>query len=99
MAYFFSGVSREISSSVGLEVREENSVDYSFVPSTARIALYDDMLSSPRIVEVPPAETMDFIGALSIAPDGRQYPFLSYPPSDREFHPCGFSGDRGVRNG
>lgn len=40
-------------------------MDYSFVPSTARIALYDDMLSSPRIVEVPPAETMDFIGALS----------------------------------
>jgi Signal transduction histidine kinase len=40
-------------------------VDYSFVTSTARIALYDDMLSSPRIIEVPPAETMDFIGALS----------------------------------
>lgn len=40
-------------------------MDYSFVSNSARIALYDDMLSSPRIVEVPPASTMDFIGALS----------------------------------
>lgn len=40
-------------------------MDYSFVPSTARIALYDDLLSSPQIIEVPPAETMDFIGALA----------------------------------
>ena len=40
-------------------------MDYSFVTSTARIALYDDMLSSPRIVEIPPADTMDFIGQLS----------------------------------
>lgn len=40
-------------------------MDYSFVANTARIALYDDMLSSPRIVEVPPANTMDFIGELS----------------------------------
>lgn len=40
-------------------------MDYSFVANTARIALYDDMLSSPRIVEVPPANTMDFIGDLS----------------------------------
>lgn len=40
-------------------------VDYSFVTSTARIALYDDLLSSPRIVEVPPAETTDFIGRLA----------------------------------
>lgn len=40
-------------------------MDYSFVPNAARIALYDDMLSSPQIVEVPPAETADFIGKLA----------------------------------
>lgn len=33
--------------------------------SPARIALYDDMLSSPRIIDVNPAETGEFIGKLS----------------------------------
>lgn len=42
-------------------------MDYSFVPNMARIALYDDMLSTPRIVEIPPDETMNFIGSLSSA--------------------------------
>lgn len=40
-------------------------MDYSFVANAARIALYDDMLTTPRIVEVAPARTMDFIGELS----------------------------------
>ncbi|WP_241156050.1 MULTISPECIES: ATP-binding protein [unclassified Adlercreutzia] len=40
-------------------------MDYSFVPNAARIALYDDMLSSPQIIEVPPANTTNFIGELS----------------------------------
>lgn len=40
-------------------------IDYSFVDSSARIALYDDMLSSPRIIDVDPAETGEFIGKLS----------------------------------
>lgn len=40
-------------------------IDYSFVDSPARIALYDDMLSSPRIIDVEPAETGEFIGKLS----------------------------------
>lgn len=40
-------------------------MDYSYVPHSARVALYDDMLSSPRIIEVPPDETTNFIGALA----------------------------------
>lgn len=44
---------------------EKNKQDYSFVGSTARIALYDDFLSSPRIIEIPPAPTRDFIGNLA----------------------------------
>lgn len=40
-------------------------VDYSYVSTAARIALYDDLLSSPQVIEIPPAETTDFIGKLS----------------------------------
>ena len=39
--------------------------DYSFVDTTARIALYDDMKSAPRITEVSPAGTNDFIEKLT----------------------------------
>lgn len=39
--------------------------DLSFVSSIARIAIYDDFLSEPRILEVQPAPTIDFIGELA----------------------------------
>ena len=42
----------------------ENSNDIE-VTSAARIAVYDDFRSSPRIVEVEPEETRDFLGHLA----------------------------------
>lgn len=39
--------------------------NFSFVSSPARIAIYDDLKSSPRIVEIQPEETKSFIGKLS----------------------------------
>lgn len=39
--------------------------DFSFVNSPARIAIYDDLLSSPRIIDIQPDKTKDFIGALA----------------------------------
>ena len=42
----------------GIELSiETGNIDFAFVNSPARIALYDDMLSSPRIIDVKPAET------------------------------------------
>lgn len=39
--------------------------DYSFVDTTARVALYDDMKSAPRITKVSPAPTEEFIEHLT----------------------------------
>ena len=39
--------------------------DYSFVDATARVALYDDMKSAPRVIKVEPAPTNEFIEALT----------------------------------
>lgn len=39
--------------------------DYSYVNATARVALYDDMKSAPRIVKVEPAGTNEFIEQLT----------------------------------
>lgn len=36
-----------------------------YVNSPARIAVYDDLLSSPRIIDIPPNQTKDFIGSLA----------------------------------
>lgn len=44
---------------------EHNGFDYSYVPATARVALYDDMRSAPRITKVNPAPTNEFIEALT----------------------------------
>lgn len=43
----------------------QDSFDYSFVDATARVALYDDLKSAPRITEVHPAGTNDFIEKLT----------------------------------
>lgn len=39
--------------------------DYSYVHTTARIAVYDDLKAAPRIVEVQPAPTRDYIETLT----------------------------------
>lgn len=39
--------------------------DFSFVPNPARVALYDDMKSAPRITEVAPNETTQYIETLT----------------------------------
>ncbi|MCD8315843.1 MAG: ATP-binding protein [Eggerthellaceae bacterium] len=47
---------------------DENPYDYdfSYVRTKARIAIYDDLRSAPRIVEVQPAETSAFIENLTL---------------------------------
>ncbi len=45
---------------------ERNEIsDYSYVPSVARVAVYDDMRMAPRIFEVEPAPTADYIEHLA----------------------------------
>ena len=44
---------------------ESISVDYSFVTAVARIALYDDLRSAPRVTEIQPAETGAYIDGLA----------------------------------
>lgn len=39
--------------------------DYSYVDATARVALYDDLKSAPRVTKVPPAPTNEFIEQLT----------------------------------
>ncbi len=39
--------------------------DYAFVDSVARIALYDDLLSAPRMTEIQPDETAAFLETLA----------------------------------
>lgn len=43
----------------------EQSFDYSYVNATARIAVYDDMKSAPRIIKVEPDSTNEFIEHLT----------------------------------
>lgn len=45
----------------------QDTFDYSFVGTIARIARYDDFLSAPQITEVPPAPTHEFIENLTVA--------------------------------
>ncbi len=42
-----------------------DSYDYSYVPTTARIAVYDDFHSAPRIVEITPDKTAEYIERLT----------------------------------
>ncbi len=44
---------------------QAGSFDYTQVKTTGRIALYDDLRSAPRITEIPPASTADFIEHLA----------------------------------
>lgn len=44
---------------------EFNKPDFSYVSTTARIAIYDDLKSAPRIIEIPPNETTVYIEKLT----------------------------------
>lgn len=48
-------------------VESEDFFDFSFVYTTARIAVYDDLRSAPRVIEVEPAETGEYIEQLAQA--------------------------------
>lgn len=45
--------------------QDGDAFDYSFVHSTARIAVYDDMKMAPHVLEIAPAPTNDFIESLA----------------------------------
>ncbi len=47
------------------EAPEREAFDYTYVSSVARIALYDDLRSAPRVTEIMPAPTADYIEALA----------------------------------
>lgn len=47
------------------EVAEHTSFDFTFVDAVARIALYDDLKSAPRITKIQPAATDEFIESLT----------------------------------
>lgn len=40
-------------------------IDFTFVPNPARVALYDDLKSAPRVTEVAPDETTQYIESLT----------------------------------
>lgn len=44
---------------------EAKPFDYTFVETVGRIALYDDLLSAPRVIEIQPAATGAYIEALA----------------------------------
>ena len=44
---------------------EQGEFDYSFVDSYARIAIYDDLLSSPQIIDIEPNTTREYITDLA----------------------------------
>ncbi|WP_165248547.1 ATP-binding protein [Adlercreutzia sp. ZJ141] len=48
---------------------EEGGFDYSYVHTIARIARYDDKLAAPRVIEIQPAPTADFIETLASSID------------------------------
>lgn len=49
------------------ETAEHTPFDFTFVDAVARIALYDDLKSAPRITKIQPAATDEFIESLTTA--------------------------------
>lgn len=43
----------------------DDSYDYSYVPTTARIAVYDDFHSAPRVIDIAPDKTAEYIERLT----------------------------------
>lgn len=52
-------------STLTVDQKNQDDFDFSFVSSPARIALYDDLLSSPRVIDIDPAPTKEFINNLA----------------------------------
>ena len=48
------------------ETQTETTFDYTFVDAIARIALYDDLKSAPRITKIEPAGTTEYIEKLTV---------------------------------
>ena len=67
--------------------------DFTHVHAIARIAMYDDLRSAPRVTEIKPAPTAEYIRASCFnhlragARSRRDYPLHSRARSQREFHP------------
>ena len=52
--------------SVGMQENDPSQAyDFTYVPTIARIALYDDLRSAPRITEIQPATTAEYIENLA----------------------------------
>ena len=47
------------------ENNDDEGFDFTHVNSVARIALYDNLLSAPRVTEIQPAPTGEFIESLA----------------------------------
>jgi predicted transcriptional regulator len=47
------------------EERGQQNNDFSYIKNKARIAVYDDISVTPRVVEIDPGETRDYIGRVS----------------------------------
>lgn len=43
------------------QIKQLNDIDYSFISSPARIAVYDNLQSSPRVIQIPGAPTHEYI--------------------------------------
>lgn len=43
------------------QIKQLNDLDYSFISSPARIAVYDNLQSSPRVIQIPGAPTHEYI--------------------------------------
>lgn len=45
----------------GTQINQPEKIDYSFISSPARIAVYDNLQSAPRVIQIPGAPTHDYI--------------------------------------
>lgn len=65
MEHIVNTTPENLSEEPSKSAREQEDFDYTFVSSIARIALYDDLRSAPRVTEIMPAPTADYIEALA----------------------------------
>ena len=86
------------------EAPQGASFDYSFVDTVGRIALYDDLRSAPRVVEIKPADTAAYIEALASTVyeqshgAGGDDPLHRYSGGFRKFHPCALQRGSGLHS-
>ena len=80
--------------SVGMQENDPSQAyDFTYVPTIARIALYDDLRSAPRITEIQPATTAEYIENLAskiyeqAKLRRRNHSLHGHPGSNGELHP------------